>query len=525
MNSTPQLLDRKSLLQSLLFIIIVILIAGLMSVYILSDKSIKEAFIFNNFARIILDHYSENLDSDKVIESARKAMFADLDRYSTYIKPIRFRQMDEELTGGYYGIGLSVISHDSGLMVMSVRENSPASEGGLFSGDIILKADSIDLAGLTTAQASNHLRGQENSSVRLKIFRSQNNSQFKVDIVRRRIELMHIPFAGLTPDRMIYIRLLDFDAGSSNDLKKALDSLLKLENLTPEGIILDLRNNPGGLFSEAYKVAALFLDEGLPVVGTNGRSIWNSEKFDAKGGDVTGGISMSIIVDRGSASSSEIVAGTLKYHQRAILVGDTTFGKGLVQGFVRYPEGDGIKLTISRYYFGDDIYLNEFDSTLNEIGEGIPPDYYFAEELDNSFIRTLERSLNLFHFANQNQDEIIENYQAGLFDDSWLEQLAMYLEEKDFKYESDRSQIISLIKEIAVFDNNSKRFMKECDKLLKYSIQIDQNELFHQKEYLKRRLAQIAFERKYGIYKSYSEVIIKHMPIVKYAAEILKDKS
>ena len=142
-----------------------------MSVYILSDKSIKEAFIFNNFARIILDHYSENLDSDKVIESARKAMFADLDRYSTYIKPIRFRQMDEELTGGYYGIGLSVISHDSGLMVMSVRENSPASEGGLFSGDIILKADSIDLAGLTTAQASNHLRGQENSSVRLKIFR------------------------------------------------------------------------------------------------------------------------------------------------------------------------------------------------------------------------------------------------------------------------------------------------------------------------------------------------------------------
>ncbi len=523
MNSTPQLLNRKSLLQSLFFVVIIILISGLMTIYILSDKSIKEAFIFNNFARILLNHYSENLDSEKVIESAREAMFADLDRYSTYIKSNRFKQMDEELTGGYFGIGLSVINHDSGLMVMSVRENSPSFEGGLLSGDIIMKADSIDLAGLTTAQASSHLRGKENSSVHLKIFRSQNNSQFEVDIIRRRIELMHIPFAGLTSDSIIYIRLLDFDAGASNDIEKALDSLLNLDDLKPVGIVLDLRNNPGGLFSEAFKVANLFLDDGLPVVGTNGRSIWDSEKFISNGRDITSGLPMSIIVGRGSASSSEIVAGTLKYNHRAVLVGDTTFGKGLVQGFVRYPEGDGIKLTISRYFFGDDVYINEFDSTLNEIGEGIPPDYYFSDELDNSFIYALERSLNLFHFANQNQDEIIKNFQAGFLDDSWLERFAMYLEEKEFKYESDRSQIISLIKEIAVFDKNSKIFVDECDKFLKYSIQIDKKELFLQKEYLKRRLAQIAYERKYGINKSYSEVIIKHMPIVKYATEILKD--
>ncbi len=526
MNSPTMLFNRKSLLLSLILIMFTIIISGGMGIYVLSDPGIKDSFLLTRVALIVSDLYPEGVDQNQIIKSARDAIMSDLDRYSAYTSQTYFEQMDEELSGAYQGIGVSIIKKEKGLLIMSVRENSPAYKVGLLSGDIIVKADSIELKDLTSSEASALLRGPEKSELSLQVYRTVNEDTFTVKIIREKIPLMHIPYAGLTNDSLIYIRLLDFGSGSSTDVNEALDSLLfNKKEINPKGVILDLRGNPGGLFSEAYKVVDLFLEKGLPIVGTTGRSRWKTSRYYANSDDFTNGLPLAIIVDKGSASSSEIVAGALKYHERAILVGDTTFGKGLVQGFVRYPEGDGLRLTISRYFFGENIYLNEFDSTLNEIGDGIEPDYYFQNYMNQLFLRKLENSLHLFNFANKNQDGIIEAALQDNFDDIWLEKLTGYLKENDFEYLSERTEIAETMEEFLKDKDYTKKLEQSINKFISRSSQIDNNEVFLNTEYIKNRLKQIAFERKFGLNKSYEKVIVNELPVIKFASKILLEEN
>ncbi len=521
-NSTG--FDRKSFFLSILFSLILLVSAGMISIYVMADKAVKEIQLLSNTIEAIDENYYEPVDWDEMITHARDAMFAKLDRYSSYYQNRQFDQLDEEMTGSYSGIGISVLPNEKGLLIMSVRENGPAHEAGLLTGDIITKADSTVLESLNSSVSSTLLRGKENSSVKIEVFRPSTDETFSLTVTRKKINFEHIPFAGYTKDSIVYIRLLDFDYGASNDLEAALDSLILQSAIKPKGIILDLQGNPGGLFSEARKTADLFLDKGVLIVGTDGRSKWKDESYYSSGKDVTSGLPLVILVDNGSASSSEIVSGALQTSGRAFLVGDTTFGKGLVQGFVQFPNGDGVKLTVSRYYFSDSTYLNDFDSTLNEVGHGLVPDFYFQKTEYDYFTRKLENSFLLGRFAAINQDDITRDYTDLKLDDIWVDKFKKYTAEQNAELFSYRTEIAQLLDNIAKEESLSSPTIKAAETILKKSKQYDKNNFEEHAQYIKNRLVQIAVQRKDGEYLMYKNVLLETKPEIKFAAQILLEK-
>ncbi|UCD64868.1 MAG: PDZ domain-containing protein [Candidatus Zixiibacteriota bacterium] len=519
MNPSARL-DRKSLLYSMFFLVLLVMISGGMAVYVMSDRSLQDALVMTAAAFRIDKLYRNDVDWKELVLAGRRAMFDRLDRYSTYYRQEQFQSLDEELEGSYSGIGVSVIFHEEGLMIMSVREDGPAAEVGLLSGDIIIAVDSVSLAGLVADESVGILRGEEGTAVRVEVWRSVTEELFEVVITRRRIPFMHIPFAGYASDSVIYIRMLDFDAGATADLEKAVDSLLRGETTRPKGLILDLRGNPGGLFAEGYRTADLFLDDGVFMVGTEGRSRWNNRKYYSTGRDITAGLPLAIIVDRGTASSAEIVSGALQASGRAFLVGDTTFGKGLVQGFVRFPDGDGLKLTISRYYFDGPVYLNDFDSMLHDVGHGLVPDYYIDVTAMNPVRRELENSLLLREFANKHQEAIVSAKESAA-EDGLVESFTTYARDHGFSFTSPRTVLVDEMRLAAVVESSSTATTRLIEDVLRLSQAEDSMALVGERQYVIDRLRQIAFERKFGTYQSYRQVLLRSRPEITLASRIL----
>lgn len=518
MNQPP--LERKTILLSLVLIIIILISSGSMALYLISDPSIPQTQMVERAALAIEDHYFEKVNFNSLLESGRAAMFDMLDRYSTYYPKKSFEQMDENLTGSYTGIGVMITPDELGLRITSVREGGPAHKAGLLDGDIIIAVESTSLEGLNINDAVNVLRGDIGTSTNLTISRPIRGETFEVTLTREKLNFIHIPYAGMMSDSIYYIRLIDFDAGATDDLKAKLDTM-KYKN--PLGMILDLRGNPGGLFHEAYQTANLFLNDGQFIVGTDGRSRWRDETYRASGSDMTDGLPLLVLVDNNSASSAEIVAGALQQAGRAKLVGDTTFGKGLVQGFVRYPEGDGLKLTISRYYLNGGVYLNNFDSTLEDVGHGLIPDYFITLPVDSYFQRSLFSSQYLREFAYDNEDKIVEAYREGKLDQSYIRGFLDFIDHKEMKINSFRTSLAEELQQIADEETIEPVTKKAIKNLVDLSYSKDRELFYQYSDYILYNMARIAFERKEGLTAAYKEVIIERQPQIKEARTILAE--
>lgn len=521
----PAFTSRRRLIQAVVCLFLMVVITGATGVYVLSDPQLQQSLLLARTAVQVEKLYGETVDSRELIEGAREGLFGILDRYSSYLEPEQFDRLEEEFTGAYGGIGISVVSHEQGLLIMSVRENGPAAGVGLLSGDIIISADSVELSGVSATDATGLLRGEPGTEVTITVVRPVTSDTTQFSLKRGNIDLVHVAFAGLTPDGIVYVRLLDFGGGTADDVESALDSLMSLPDRTPEGVILDLRSNPGGLLREAYRTADLFLDGGQLIVGTDSRSRWNKEQYYSSGSDHTGGLPMAVIVDGGSASASEIVAGALKQLGRAVLVGDTTFGKGLVQGFSRFPDGSGTRLTISRYYLEGGLYINRFDSTLEETGSGLAPDYPLSFVEQEPFPRALEYSLLLQQFANEHQDRIIEDYRESGLDTIWVEQFARYAYENGFDYRSETAESAREIQSIVWHDYDNPRLRRTADRLLESALHHDSLQFTRYADYIAFRLAQLAIERKDGSHRAYEEVVIRHRTDIKYCIDLLRQSA
>lgn len=514
---------RRSMIWGVCLFVTLILLTSGAGIFLLSDQNIYLPLQLTNTLELISIMHPDKYNSGNLMKSAQNAVINELDRYSGLLEPRELDRVHEEFTGSYGGIGITVIGHDYGLMIMSVREDGPAGQAGIHTGDIIIRADSTNLANLTAYQSTYLLRGPENSALELTIARRQMADTLRFDLTRRQLPLIHIPYAGLTENGSLYIKINDFEMGISRELRAVLDSLYLNNPDDVEQIILDLRGNPGGLLREAFSTADIFLEKGHLIVGVKGRSIWRNEEYYSTGSDITGNVPIALIVDQNSASAAEILAGALKYANRAILVGDTTFGKGLVQEFASLDDGSGLRLTTSRYYFEGGIFLNDPEAEVIDSAAGIPPDYYFLFDEQKQFIIELENSSFLREFAIYNKDRIVEYAPFTESEPIWMNQFFDYLELNQFKYVSTITGIANLTKQLIILSEYDKVYIDAIDRVCKLAQNDDKNQFEVYKDYIKRRLYQTALESEFGTTIAYRDAVLPYRLDIKFTEEILKN--
>jgi carboxyl-terminal processing protease len=301
------------------------------------------------FERVRAD-YVEKPDDSKLIESAINGMLNSLDPHSSYMDPKSFRDMQVQTRGEFGGLGIEVTMEDGLVKVVAPIDDTPAAKAGILAGDIITQLDDEAVQGLTLNQAVDKMRGAVNSKIKLKILRKGQDKPIEVTIVRDIIHVRSVRFNNEGGD-IGYIRITQFNEQTTEGLKKALSDLgtqIPAEKL--KGYVVDLRNNPGGLLDQAISVSDAFLEKG-EIVSTRGRNAEETQRFNARAGDLIKGKPLIVLINGGSASASEIVAGALQDHKRATLVGTRSFGKGSVQTIIPLGSGNGaLRLTTARYF-------------------------------------------------------------------------------------------------------------------------------------------------------------------------------
>ena len=515
---------RRELAPAIAIMLALVLLAGGSAIYVVADPDLQSAFAMARTAYGIRQQYPDAADWERLVDRAITEMTDRLDPYSFYIDSVSMAFMHEEFTGAYGGIGVSVIPHEDGLRIMTVREGGPSHRYGLLPGDIIIAAGEQLLAGLSPERCTALLRGRPGTPVTITVVRPATGDTLSLTLTRERIRLLHVPFAGITPDSALYIRVLDFEAGAADDIRSALDSLLTPERPRPLGLILDLRGNPGGLLGEARRAADLFLEGGQLIVGTETRYDWQREEWRSTGRDRTGGLPMVVLVDRGSASAAEIVSGALQQLERATLVGDTTFGKGLVQGFFSFADGSGLRLTIARYYLAGGIHVSRFDSTGRNVVGGLVPDIVRLSEAREPFPRALENALLLRQFAEQYQDEIIAAGDTFTLDRTWRRRLEQFAAAHGFRYRSRVTRRAEEVAELAAMLSEPGA-RRTAGRLVALAEQLDRQAWDAHADFIARRLRRYAYERAFGQWRAYRDVIVRDSPIIRFAASLLKRKT
>lgn len=291
--------------------------------------------------------YVEPVDDEKLIKGAISGMLASLDPHSAYLDKSDYSNLEIQMEGSYGGLGLSVTMEDGAVKVIAPTEDTPAFRAGIKSGDYITHIDGKLIYGGTLDEAVAMMRGKPGTPIKLTIVRSGRDKPFDVEITREIIDLK--PVKWKVEGTVGVININSFSARTGDYTKAAVVGITKALGRKPDGYVLDLRSNPGGILGEAVAVSDVFLDRG-EVVSERGRKRGDIQRLYARPGDMTGGAPVIVLVDAGSASASEIVAGALQDQHRALVMGERSFGKGSVQSVVPLANGTGLKLTTSRYY-------------------------------------------------------------------------------------------------------------------------------------------------------------------------------
>ncbi len=301
---------------------------------------------FSKILSLVQENYVEEVDSQKAIEGAIKGMLTTLDPHSSYMKPDDFKELQVETQGSFTGIGIEITMKDNILTVVSPIEGTPAFAKGLKAGDKIVKIGEEPTQDMSLMEAVKRLRGPKGSEVTISIHRKGWPDLKEITLIRDIIPIHSVKSKLLEPGYP-YIRIINFQAQTTTDFKKALSDLEKQGKI--KGLIVDLRNNPGGLLDQSVKIADIFIDEGV-IVSTKGRIKEQNSMFYARDNNAKYKFPVVVLVNEGSASASEIVAGALQDHKKAVIIGAQTFGKGSVQTIIPMDSGAGLRLTTARYY-------------------------------------------------------------------------------------------------------------------------------------------------------------------------------
>ena len=339
------------------------------------DKFYEKIDLFSEVLEKIQNDYVDEIDQAEAMDSAINGLLQSLDPYSAYMNQKTYEESQTETSGEFGGLGIEVTMEAGVVKVISPIDDTPASRAGVKAGDYIVKIDNEQVRGKTLIEAVNLMRGPVGTSIEITVRRKNSRKAKVFKIVREIIEIKSVA-AKLVDKKVGYLRLRAFNENSSDQLKKEISKIEKNKKLI--GYILDLRNNPGGLLSQAVEISDFFLNDG-EIVSTKGRKKRDNRKFFAKKGDKINGKPLIVLINNGSASASEIVAGALQDQKRAVLLGETTFGKGSVQIIMPLRNRGAIRLTISKYYLPSGKSISEV---------GVIPDIKIEEEGEDFFINT-----------------------------------------------------------------------------------------------------------------------------------------
>ena len=363
------------MLKKILLIFILINIFLLKNLYSSEDDIYKKIDLFGEVLEKINKEYVDEIDQSESMDAAIDGLLQSLDPYSGYMSPKTFDEMQTDTSGKFGGLGIEVTMESGVVKVISPIDDTPASRAGIKAGDYIVKIDNTQVQGKSLSEAVDLMRGPIGSSIELTIRRRGEKKALIFEVTREIIEIKSVK-ADLLDKNIGYLRLTSFNENSAKQIEKEIKKLE--ENKKLKAYILDLRNNPGGLLSQAITISDFFLENG-EIVSTKSRKSSENRKWFAKKGDITNGKTLIVLINYGSASASEIVAGALKDHKRAILLGENSYGKGSVQSIIPLKNKGAIRLTVAKYYLPSGKSISEV---------GVSPDIEIDEELDDFKIKT-----------------------------------------------------------------------------------------------------------------------------------------
>lgn len=508
----------------------------------------KNLEIFTSLFRELNTYYVDDVDPGKLMETGINSMLSTLDPFTNYITGADLDDYQLQTTGKYGGIGARIARIGDYVVITEPYENSPAHKAGLEAGDAILEIDGRSVKGLNADEVTQFLRGQPGTTVRVKVRKDVSNEQKMITITRGDIQLESVPFFGMLPDDMGYIKLVTF---SENAGKEVADALKKLKDANPgmKGVVLDLRGNGGGLLHEAINVSNVFVDKGTHVVSTKGKIKEANKNYVTLNRASDTQIPLVVLTDGGSASASEIVSGSLQDLDRAVVVGQRTYGKGLVQITRPVAYKAKLKVTTSKYYIPSgrciqaiDYSNRDLDGTAHEIpdslrkafktkggrtvldGAGIDPDIKLDPEKMHNITMALYQHNLVFLFANiykSNNPELRDGNRFRLTDKEYQDFLT-YLKDKEYDYITTSEEVLRELKETAKEEQYYDAIKLALAELEKNMMHDKDNDLIKHKDQVSRAL-EMEIVSRYGFQKGRIENSLLDDPEVLKAVDILRN--
>lgn len=540
---------KKMKTKKLKLVVLTFLVGVIATVFVAFKDSnfeiAKNLDIYYTLFRELNLYYVDETDPGDMIKTSIDKMLESLDPYTVYIPESKMEDYNFMTTGQYGGIGALIRKSEDYIVITDPYEGFPADKSGLKAGDMILEIDGVDLKGKDSSDVSELLKGQPNTEIKLKIKRPGEKKEFEKVIKREKIQIYNVPFYGLLEDSIGYIRLSNFTSKAGKEVKEALLDLK--DNKGAKSIILDLRGNPGGLLIESVNISNLFVEKGQEIVSTKGKVKQWDRTYNAMFEPVDTTIPLAVLVNRGSASASEIVSGAMQDLDRAVIVGTRTFGKGLVQTTRPLSYNSKLKVTTAKYYIPSgrciqaldyshrnedgsvgtipDSLISEFKTKNNRLvydGGGISPDIKTEQpHLSKIAISLLMKSL-IFDYATQYviENESIDAVENFVFTDEDYDKFIAFLSDKDFDYstksESSLDDLIEQAKKEKYYQLVEDEFSVLKDKLAH-----DKNkDLLTFKDEIKELLAEEIVGRYYYT-KGKIQYSLQFDPEVKKAVEIL----
>ena len=385
-NSKRKSYDMKKI------IIFSILILNCIGTSVFSKNDLYEKIdLFGEVLENIKKDYVDDVDQSKMMDSAINGVLQSLDPYSAYMSPEIFKEMQTDTSGEFGGLGIEIGMEAGVVKVISPIDDTPAQKAGIKAGDYIVKIGKEQVQGKSLMEAVKLMRGPVGTSINLTVRRKNIKRPLEFKVTRKIIEVQSVSSKIISNENNIgYIRLKSFNENSDNQFLKSVKKFEK--NSKIKGYVIDLRNNPGGLLTQAINITDFFLDDG-EIVSTKGRKISETRKFFARRGDEVKGKPLVVLINNGSASASEIFAGALKDHKRAIILGENSYGKGSVQSIIPLRNGGGMRLTISKYYLPSGKSISEVGVTPDILVEEAGNDFKINSKKDNQ----LNYAIQLFN--------------------------------------------------------------------------------------------------------------------------------